>query len=263
MDQLSKLKQSVFGYFSPNRTDPDSVPDTKRRRTFGPGTPSKNLAGEHAYAPMSEPRGQKAQAALYSRTNLKHFSRSDKKNPLKRSREQEKEIRDEQLDGKGKDMEMTWNDHEEDTGSLTPEDSSSQLAPYKEDWDEDEVQGEDEEQDEGEDESEYAEEDEVQPPPDEEALAREKVEEYLARQAELVLRKEAIKEVKQKGNWHKDEVFLFERLSLRSYEELFPEKWQIDFKTLPAELFNNNKDQVLINYNYSPSFHGKLLHNTI
>ena len=269
MDQLSKIKDSVLGYFSPKRNDPDSVPEPKRRRTFGPRTPSKNATEEHAYGPMSEPRGKEAQAA---RNNLKHFSRQVTKNPLKRSREDEERIGNAQ--GDGENMEVTWNDHEEDTGSLNPEDSTSQLGRKvssepkidneedeveDEDQDEDDEQDEDEDEDQGEDEDEEEEEEEVEVALDDETLARERVQEYLARQAELALKKEAIQEVKQQGGWHKDEVFLFERLSLRSYEALFPQEWHIDFGTLPAELFHKDKDQALINFNHAPSYHGKLL----
>lgn len=255
MDQLSRLKESVFGYFSPKRTE-SSLPDPKRRRTVGPETPSKDLAGEHTYEPMSEPRGERAQAALYQKIGLK-FSRSEKNNPLKRGREDEAEDEDEQLGVGEEAMELNSDEPEEDASSLGPEDSPSQITPNYDNDEEDDENGSDEDGDEGEEEDEY-EEDEIELPQDEEASAREKVQEYLARQAELALKKEAIAEVKQQGNWHKDEVFLFERLSLRSFEELLPQEWQIDFRTLPEDLFNENKDKVLINYNCSPSFHGKL-----
>jgi hypothetical protein len=241
MDQLSRLKESVFGYFSPKRTE-SSLPDSKRRRTVGPGTPSKDLGGEHAYEPISEPRGEKSQVALYQRLSAKYFSRSEMKNPLKRSREDDEEGEE--------DVELNLDDPEEDASSLGPEDSPSQITPNYDDEDEEEDEGEEEYED-----------DEIEDPVDEEASAREKVQEYLARQAELALKKEVIAEVKLQGNWHPDEVFLFERLSLRSFEELIPEEWKIDFRTLPEDLFNKDKEKVLINYNCSPSYHGKLFAN--
>ena len=93
MDQLYKLKDTVFGYLSPKRSAEPSGPDPKRRRTVGPGTPSKDIAGERVYQPMSEPRGEKAQAAVYRRVTTKYFSRSDT-NPRKRGREDDKEDND-------------------------------------------------------------------------------------------------------------------------------------------------------------------------
>ena len=254
MDQLYKLKDTVFGYLSPKRSAEPSGPDPKRRRTVGPGTPSKDIAGERVYQPMSEPRGEKAQAAVYRRVTTKYFSRSDT-NPRKRGREDDKEDNDlaegEQLVDGDEDDEMNLDNSGEVASSLGPEDSPSQITSNGDDDEEEE----DEDEDEGE---EYNDEEEVELPQDEEASAREKVQEYLARQAELALKKEAIEEVKLKGDWHPSEVFLFERLSLRSFEELIPREWQIDFRTLPEDLFNENKDKVLINYNCSPSYHGKL-----
>ena len=259
MDQLYKLKDTVFGYLSPKRSSESSGPDPKRRRTVGFGTPSKDLAGEHVYQPMSEPRGEKAQAALYRRVTSRPFSRRNT-NPRKRGREDYDEDDDleegEQLVSGEKNDEVNLSGSEEVASSLGPEDSPSQITPNDDDDEEVEVD-EDQDEDGGEDYGEeYDEEEGDELPQDEEASAREKVQEYLARQAELALKKEAIEEVKLKGDWHPSEVFLFERLSLRSFEELMPEEWQIDFRTLPEDLFNLNKDKVLINYNCSPSFHG-------
>jgi hypothetical protein len=83
-----------------------------------------------------------------------------------------------------------------------------------------------------------------------------KVAEYLARQAELALRKEAIAEVKAKGDWHPGEIFLFERLSMRSFEELFPAEWKVDFPTLSGDLFTTIRDNTFINYNCGSSASG-------
>lgn len=255
MNQLFKLKDSVFGYLSPKRSAESPRPDPKRRRTVGPSTPSKV---EHAYQPISEPQGEKAQTATYQRIPTKYFSRSDT-NPRKRGRGDDEDDGDlpggEQFLQGNEDEDMNLGDEEGVASSLGPEDSPSQISP-NEDNEEDEERSE-EDGEEGEIEQDY-DEGEVELPHDEEASAREKVQEYLARQAELALKKEAIEEVKLQGNWHPDEVFLFERLSLRSYEALIPHEWQIDFKTLPEELFHGNKDKALINYNCSPSFHGKL-----
>jgi hypothetical protein len=262
MDQLARLKDSVFGYFSPKRSVP-TMPDAKRRRTVGPPTPSKDLIGEPAYEPIL-PRGQNAQVALYSRLSTKYFSTSIT-NPLKRRRKDEEDAEDgdegEQLDV-AEDVEINLEEPEEDGDSINPEDSPSQITAQFDEDNEEEENGSDEDGDGDEVEDEY-DEDDVEQPIDEEASAREKVEEYLARQAELALKKDAIAEVKQQGTWHPDEVYLFERLSLRSFEALIPREWQIDFRTLPEDLFGERKDKVLINYNCRTSFHGKWPMNTI
>ncbi|KAG0652580.1 hypothetical protein D0Z07_0440 [Hyphodiscus hymeniophilus] len=230
------------------------MPDPKRRRTIGPGTPSKALNGDHAYQPFSEPRSEKAQVALYSRLSTKYLSSSLSKNPLKRSREDDDE--GEQLGGEEAGMAINSDSMGEDSGSLDPEDSPSQITPrYNDDEEEDGEDSGDEDGEASEDEEVFDDE-EVDEPVDEDATAREKVEEYLARQAELALKKDAIAEVKQQGTWHPDEVYLFERLSLRSYEALIPQEWQIDFGTLPGDLFDQDKDKVLINHNCCPSSHG-------
>jgi hypothetical protein len=90
-----------------------------------------------------------------------------------------------------------------------------------------------------------------------EISAEAKVEEYLARQAELALRKEEIEKAKAAGDWHADELFLFERLSLRSFEELIPQDWKIDFPTLPEILFTKEMAHTFVNYNCSSSYRGK------
>jgi hypothetical protein len=181
--------------------------------------------------------------------------------------EGEEDIKDEEgdpgLEEEDENIGMNPKEPGPDNESLSPEDSPSQITHNYEEEDEidgNEVNGEgvDHEENEEGDDNEVEYEDELG---NEEALARQKVQEYLARQAELALKKEAIAEVKLQGDWHPDEVFLFERLSLRSFEPIIPKKWKIDFKTLPDEIFHTDKDQVLINYNCSPSYHGKLLVN--
>ena len=247
MNQITRLKDSVFGFFTPKPID--ALPAAKRRRTIGLGTPSKDLTAEHVYEPISEPRGEKAQAALHSRLSKKYFSSSIRGNPLKRSREDDGND-NERLDDVQEGLRVNSTDHTENGDDLSPGDSSSQVTPN---YDEDE-----EEDREDRDEEEYDEENEDNDDPiDEEATAREKVEEYLARQAELALKRDVIAEVKQQGTWHPDEVFLFERLSLRSFEALIPQEWQIDFGTLPEDLFHQDKDKVLINHNCLTAFRGK------
>jgi hypothetical protein len=90
-----------------------------------------------------------------------------------------------------------------------------------------------------------------------EVSPEDKVEEYLARQAELALKKDAIEKAKAEGGWHPEELYLFERLSMRSFEELLPTSWQIDFPTLPEDLFTDFQDKTFINFNYGSSYRGE------
>lgn len=92
---------------------------------------------------------------------------------------------------------------------------------------------------------------------DQEASAEAKVQEYLARQAELALRREEVEKARAAGDWHPDEIFLFERLSLRSFEELIPAEWQVDFPTLPEILFTNDLENAFVKNNYRPNGSGK------
>lgn len=149
-----------------------------------------------------------------------------------------------------------WDDAEEDYDSdqesLGPDNSASQITPNEEEED-DEDSASDMDGIEGEE----VYEEEYDPAQDPDAIAQAKVEAYLATQHELTMQREAIEKVKAQGDWHPSEIYLFERLSLRSYEVLIPQEWQIDFPTLPGDIFARDKNSVLINYNCLPSAHGK------
>ncbi|KAI1006586.1 hypothetical protein K3495_g1634 [Podosphaera aphanis] len=84
-----------------------------------------------------------------------------------------------------------------------------------------------------------------------------KVQEYLDRQAELEDIKDDIAKFKASGDWHPHEIYLFERLSLRSFEVILPKSWRIDFPTLPHSIFaENDADETIFNTNYTSYFHG-------
>lgn len=235
MEQLYKLKDVFIGYLSP-----------KRRRTVGPSTPSNQLSAEHHfYEPTSEPQGQKSQAALRNRINIKHHPQPDTRfGPGSRKRAREDEY---DLAGRGT---------HHASFEISPDESASQIALV----DESETESlsdpptDDEQIDELEEElEEDFEEEDIE---EEEVSPEDKVAEYLARQAELALRKEAIAEVKAKGGWHPNEVFLFERLSMRSFEEVFPADWKVEFPTLSAELFTRVQKSTFVNYNCKSSHAG-------
>lgn len=221
MDHLYKLKDSVIQYLSP-----------KRRRTVGPATPPHTPgADEHAYLPASEPKDEKTKATIGTKINQKYLSPSDTRfarGSRKRARE---------------DDEFAENGDNE----VSPDESISQVTPVGRSRHDSVISpaSDVEESEVGVDELE-----------EEEISADDKVQEYLDRQAELALRKGAIEEVRAQGNWHPDEMFLFERLSMRSFEEILPATWQIDFPTLPRTLFTTDSDKTFINYNCGTSSRG-------
>ncbi|KUJ16127.1 uncharacterized protein LY89DRAFT_553130, partial [Mollisia scopiformis] len=107
-----------------------------------------------------------------------------------------------------------------------------------------------------EEEEEEVEEDEVEISAKEAAAAEARVKEYLARQAELALRREDIEKAKAAGHWHPDAIILFERLSLRSFEEVLPSDYQIDFPTLPEDIFAPSGIDTFVNHNCRPAHTG-------
>ena len=236
MNQLSRFKDTVLQYISP---------DAKRRRTIGPDGAS-NDAPEHSYlTPVSEPHNMKAGTGTIRHAGFLNTSPSNTKQPRKRGHD---------------DI-----DDEEEASTVSPMDSISQGPSVEEENEgctedeqvESEGEGESdeeaEERDEGstDDEEELSdggelgddleEEEEIDIEEREKALADAKVQEYLARQAELALRKEEIEQAKATGTWHPDELFLFERLALRSFEEILPAQWKIDLQTLPEDVFSKNE----------------------
>lgn len=103
---------------------------------------------------------------------------------------------------------------------------------------------------------EQAEEEIEEDPIDEQAIAEAKVQEYLARQAELALRKEEVERVKAAGDWHPDEIYLFERLSMRSFEQIIPAEWKVDLPSLPETLFTTDPEKMFVKSNYRTSYSG-------
>lgn len=88
------------------------------------------------------------------------------------------------------------------------------------------------------------------------AAAEARVQEYIARQAELALRREDIEKAKAIGDWHPDAMILFERLALRSFEEVLPDSFKIDFPTLPEDIFAPSGTDTFINNNCLTALNG-------
>jgi hypothetical protein len=227
MDQLYRLKDTFIEYLSP-----------KRRRTVGPTIGTPEGQEQHSYQPASEPQGQKAQDALRGRVDPVWLSPSDARfAPESRKRPRE-------------DDEFESHTHSE----ISPDESASQITASEEGGVASAVDLETEDEEEESDELEEELEQDLEEEP--EVSSEDKVAEYLARQAELALRKEAIAQVKAQGDWHPDEVFLFERLSMRSFEEVFPANWKLDFPTLSGELFTKVQENTFINFNCDSSAAG-------
>ncbi|TVY24728.1 hypothetical protein LHYA1_G005637 [Lachnellula hyalina] len=219
MDQLSHLKNTVTDYLS----------FAKRRRTIGASTATPVKETEHTFiTPASEPTALGTfRDKLYTASTL---------NPRKRGR----------------------SEFEGDGSGLSPNDSVSQLTSSE---DEGETEGSgdalvklEEAIEEDMEEAEMEEEEEEEENAD--AVTQAKVQEYLARQAELEMRKEEIETARAAGDWHTDELYLFERLTMRSYEELIPVQWKIDFPTLPELLFTDDPVRIFISYNCNSSNRG-------
>lgn len=231
MDRLIGIKNSFINYLSP---------PGKRRRTLNPSTPDGR---EHAFAvAYSDPQDKKAQAAAISRLN-NHFTPVTK-NPRKRAREDDEESitfspNSADVDPDDSISQITPNDDDEGSKSsdVTPANGPEEsIEPSSDDEVDDDVEMEMEEP---------------------QISAEDKVTDYLARQAELEQRLKEVEVFRATGN-HADEIFLFERLSMRGFEQLLPAAWQVDFPTLPIDLFTEDAEKAFINHNCISSSRGML-----
>jgi cell fate (sporulation/competence/biofilm development) regulator YlbF (YheA/YmcA/DUF963 family) len=217
MDQLIKIKDSFINYLSP---------PSKRRRTINPATPDGR---EHAYtASYSDPQDKRAQTTAISRLNTTYLPNTP--NPRKRAR---------------------YDDDSITFSPVDPDDSVSQIIPMDEDSkisDITLVTAESESEEVDQDSLEEELEDEADKMEVEEVNAQDKVAEYLARQAELEMRLKDVEAFKLSGK-HPDEIFLFERMSMRGFEQLLPAAWQVDFPTLPVDIFTKDPEKTFINDN--------------
>ncbi|PBP23533.1 hypothetical protein BUE80_DR005504 [Diplocarpon rosae] len=255
MDALVRLKDTFVQFLSPV---------AKRRRTVGPGTLSTSEDHEY-FVPNSEPRGSKAQAAALDHINQKYLSTPQPKNPRKRARVEEedeivisprdsisqKSLRFDESDGISVCSPLVSEDSglTEEEGELVGEDSGLLGEDGEDDVDLLQEEGDVEMVDDEDDYSDDEEADEAEVAAREALEADQKVEEYLARQAELASKRDDIEKVKATGDWHPDAVFLYERLVLRSFEPLIPADWHYDFPTLPGILFTRDDELTLINSN--------------
>lgn len=224
MNQLFRLKENIVHFLSP---------PSKRRRTM-PATPAKT--DEHRYlTPRSEILDKKGEAAALVHIKQRHVSPSDIKNPRKRAREDDDE--DGQIESAG--------------FAVSPEDSVSNIEVKEESSSASGSEAVNEELEE------EIEEDLKNELPAEQATTDAKVKEYLARQAELAIRLDDIEKARAESELHPDALFLYEKISMRSFEEILPLSWKMDFPTLPDELFTDNPQKQFINYKGNSSLGGK------
>ncbi|TVY71464.1 hypothetical protein LSUE1_G007364 [Lachnellula suecica] len=226
MDQLFRLKNTVVDYLSPL---------AKRRRTIGPTPATPTRDNDAPLFSNSDPQGARQQAAIFGKIRDKYETSPDIQNSRKRGRFE----------------------FEDEGSGISPNDSVSQFSSSEQEYDNDEDVGiKIEEADLNEIEDDLGQEEDEIEEEDLDAAAQAKVQEYLERQAELESRREDIERVKAAGDWHADELFLFERLTMRSFEELVPYNWMIDFPTLPDIIFTDDPENTFINYNCSSSGRG-------
>ena len=137
------------------------------------------------------------------------------------------------------DMEMDGIEHE-----VSPDESASQITPIDGSNGGSYSEGENEE-------------DEVIEEPEEEVSPEDKVDEWLkAREEELKAKKVEIEKVKASPGWHPDEISLFERLSLRSFEPLLSEDFKHAFPTLPEDIWAKS-DEAFITNNETDVYYGE------
>jgi hypothetical protein len=207
-------------------------PAAKRRRTIMPMTPAGELQRPMQPEVATEPRNQKHKAIVAGRVSKKYLSPSD----TQQSTRKRKRIDYDYVDGQDSDTENLHT-------LVTPEDSASHIKSRSESG----TTGEDDE-DEGDLDLNTKEESELS--------AEAKVHLFLDRQTELARRQETI-DRKREGNWHEDEIMLFQKLSMRGFEPLLPSHWNYDFRTCPATIFSRNENETFINARSGNDFRGR------
>lgn len=234
MNQLLRIKDSFIDYLSPGK---------RRRTTLGSSTPD---AKQPTFlVPYSDPQDKKAEAAALSRLDNNYIPYP--KNPRKRAREDDRDSMIFSAIDPDDSVSQTPTDEYSQSSNVTRTSGEKESDEIDEERPETAERGENEDEGEREDDAsdvEMA----FEVEEDEQISAEVKVAEYLARQAELELRLKDVEAFKLSGK-HKDEIYLFERMSMRGFEELLPVAWQIDFPTLPIDIFTNNPDKTLVNSN--------------
>jgi len=217
MDHIIRLKDNIVHFLSP---------PSKRRRTL-PAPPSKPFE-PNVLLPQPKLLDVKETAAATSKSNTAYEVAPHALKSRKRAREDddEDEVR-ESASGLGPDDSISQIEVQEGSeASAGSQIYDEELVEEEDDDDPDEPSGED------------------------------KVAAWQARQAELAVRREYIEQARG-TNLHPDALFLTERIQLRSYEEIMPARWQIDFPNLPVDLFTDDPAKQFINSNELSSYAGE------
>lgn len=223
MDYLFRLKDVAVGYLSPA---------AKRRRTIMPRTPADEMQGPMQHESATEPRNQKHKAIVAGKVSQKYLSPSD----TKRSTRKRKRIDNDYVDEPDSDTENLHT-------LITPEDSASHIKSQSESGSTREDDGDERDL-------------HLNSKEESELSAEAKVHLFLDRQTELARRQETI-DRKKEGNWHEDEILLFQKLSMRGFEPLLPSHWNYDFRTCPPTIFSRNEKETFINAKSGNDFRGK------
>lgn len=77
------------------------------------------------------------------------------------------------------------------------------------------------------------------------------------------LHKERERQERQAGElrhigWSEDAIRLFQKIGMRGYEPLLPRKWELDFQTIPTELFSTVDEEVFLKSASGKQFRGKI-----
>lgn len=227
MDTIFRLKDTFLGYLSPA---------SKRRRTTGPSTPSHEDQEPKFATPSTEPQGKKGKVVAIGKFTKVHHEIHYTNGVNSRKRRREDDDEETKIE-------------RESAMSIRPDESASNISPYTSE--ESFIEGEENESSHIkvkrpmiEDAPEVDEEESYEGMTEaerEEAEAAAKVEEYLARQAELAARMADIEKARIEKNWHPDAFFLFERFCMRAFEPVIPKEYVPDFRTLPEDLFTEHE----------------------
>jgi hypothetical protein len=227
MDQIYRLKESIFNYLSP----------AKRRHTIQPLTPDTST--KHQRQPHTEPKG-KERAVLAGRVNKNRLSPSDTRRLSRRPTKR-----------------YTVDDNRKGAPNfsrleLTPEDSISQIQDDTENVNMDGDAGDEDSFEEFEEEDEVEEELNIFSDHESELSAEAKVENFLEHQETFEDRRRALVASLQQEELSDDEFALFRRIQMRGYEPLMHTSWVYDFRTCPEILFTDISEEVFFDVRGPP-----------
>lgn len=225
MERLAQVKDSVLKYFSP--------PSKRRRTSAGQEASAENEQADALFDICAAQRDNEknliATGDVYSA-----MSAVDQSNALysrKRAREQEEQTRqmadqaDERARKRTREGDEELLEHAADntnSDQSDDEDTRSYVVEGNEDL-----------------EAEWQAEQEMKA----DLAAKARVVEFLEAQEKLVVAKQAIADVRARGEWREEEIALYEKTQMRGLEAMFPNDWKKDFPTVPDRVFVLPKEE--------------------